>query len=287
MPKAIATRDDLQGRRAVCYILTVDRSMKTIHGRLGNSEPIVIYVVNSMMGLTFRWPKQGEWWIIEYQNSIWHLAGRYEDTFSGMPLADLPYDTARIDAADVKTRDNKDVVAVPSPSNGDVPVFNQATSTWEPGQPSSQAKARAYASVDVAVPGLTYYAVPLDKTDYDTDSIHPDTSSHMTIKTEGIYEVTGGAVWAADTTGSVRACFLRKNGSVELSRSLSPFQSETVLPYCRAIATDFFAVGDYIELVLYQDVSPLASLTAKANTTGIFGGVDRNSLQLELTRISG
>lgn len=141
-----------------------------------------------------------------------------------------------------------------APTDGQVPVFDNADSTWKPGTVSggggAGVGARAFLGANQSVPVTTVVTVPLSEETYDTDSIHDTATnnSRMTVPVgmDGLWLVTGTLTWS--TSGGERQCRLNVNGTMASLSSIS------VTGGLRQQCTDIFnlAAGDYVELAAYQ-----------------------------------
>ena len=113
--------------------------------------------------------------------------------------------------------------------------------------------ARAYNNVNISVPDATYTDLPFNSEFYDTDAIHnPVTNnSRLTCKTAGKYLIVANIQWDANATG-LRYLRFNLNGAPAIGAVVdSPIVAQ---PIVQCFATiDDLSVGDYVELVAYQN----------------------------------
>lgn len=74
----------------------------------------------------------------------------------------------------------------------------------------------------------------------------------VTIRTAGWYDVSGGLTFESNTGGSTREVQIRLNGATVIQRSTrDPNASGST--HVSVATTDYFNVGDYVELVAFQN----------------------------------
>lgn len=100
----------------------------------------------------------------------------------------------------------------------------------------------------------TVTVLSFDTEQHDTEDNH-DTiinNSRITIKLPGKYLFTGGARFDTNSVGT-RIIFLRKNGTTPIIRSamVSAGATQNTAPFIAAVFN--LLVGDYVELLAYQD----------------------------------
>lgn len=119
--------------------------------------------------------------------------------------------------------------------------------------------ARAYASGTQSISngsGDTPTAATLGSEEYDTDGFHSTVTntSRMTVPSgkAGTYRIRGHAFFAANATGIRFACLLKNGSKVRGSATRTLVPGSTGGISCWAEATIPLAVGDYVELGVYQ-----------------------------------
>ena len=113
--------------------------------------------------------------------------------------------------------------------------------------------ARVYNSVDETVAqGLT--ALTFDSERYDNGGLHSTVTnpSRLTAVKAGKYLITGHAEFSVNVTG-VRGLLLRVNGATYIAGLYVPSLGAVVNPVMTVATLYHLAVGDYVELVAYQN----------------------------------
>lgn len=87
---------------------------------------------------------------------------------------------------------------------------------------------------------------------YDTDNMHPGTTTKITFNTAGIYYVTLQFTWDINDDGD-RAGFIRKNGADFIALDSKHAAVSAFTTTHNLSAQESFAEGDYVEAVVKQD----------------------------------
>lgn len=130
--------------------------------------------------------------------------------------------------------------------------------------------ARVYHSVAQSIATATVTALAFDSERFDNDSIHDVTTnnSRLTCKTAGKYLISGSVTFASNATG-FREVYIRINGGVSIALVNSPAISgaSTRLHVSTLYA---LSVGDYVELLVYQDSGGALDVPSAPNYTPEF-----------------
>lgn len=130
--------------------------------------------------------------------------------------------------------------------------------------------ARVYSSVSVTVNDVTATAVPFNAELFDDSEYHSTSSntSRMTIPATGRYLIGGQFLFNSDATG-FRQVSLRVNGATYIVIDIRPAASgsETV---GEAVTVYELTVGDYVEVIVYQDSGSNMSVAAANHYTAQF-----------------
>lgn len=121
--------------------------------------------------------------------------------------------------------------------------------------------ARVYNSVDQSIPSGAFTVVTFDSERFDSGGLHSivTNTGRLTAVTAGKHIVSGCVRWAANSTGR-RLLSVYKNG-LEISRqSTTPSAADTDPTMAVSLLHDF-AVGDYVELRVFQDTGAGLSVT--------------------------
>ena len=122
-------------------------------------------------------------------------------------------------------------------------------------------RARAYPNVNQALgPGTV--AIPLNSESYDTDGMHDPATNNtrLTIKTAGLYLITGRIDIQTNANAGRRTLYLQKNATVstDIARQDVAGGSAAAL---KATALVECAVGDYFELMFASAVAGTDTIT--------------------------
>lgn len=112
---------------------------------------------------------------------------------------------------------------------------------------------RAIHSLGQNILNVTQTVLSFDTEHYDTDNMHSTVtnSSRITVNTAGKYQF-GTNVQIQSNSSGFREVFLRKNGSVLIAYNLlAPANGNVTI--ANLTTTDTFIVGDYVEVVVYQN----------------------------------
>jgi hypothetical protein len=121
-----------------------------------------------------------------------------------------------------------------------------------------------------SIPNNTSTALTFDTEDYDNDTIHSTISntSRLTCRTAGKYYVVGAILWAANAVNQ-RTLQIRSNGSTIRGQTDDiPNASSTHAQQVAGIVD--MIVGDYVELVAYQNSGSPVSSTPGSNYAPFF-----------------
>lgn len=110
---------------------------------------------------------------------------------------------------------------------------------------------RVYASGNQSIGNATFTAVTFNSERFDTDGMHSTSvnTARVTAATAGIYQITGHLVFASGS--GTRNARIRLNGVTSIAEQETPVTTAT-----RAVTVTCLyelAVGDYVELLAYQD----------------------------------
>lgn len=140
---------------------------------------------------------------------------------------------------------------------------------------------KAYNSTTQSVNDATSTALTFDTEAYDTDAFHSGASpSRFTVPSgkAGKYLLVGGTTMAAATAPTnPTQCWWRKTlsggGSSELPAGDSRTPSTTIPTGFLAVTTVDLAVGDYVELMVYQDGTGAKNFGSASAAQASFGSV--------------
>src|SRR3990167_3323448 len=138
--------------------------------------------------------------------------------------------------------------------------------------------ARVYNSGALSVLTNSSTALTFDSERYDTDNIHSVVSAtgRLTCVTPGKYFIHGHITWTANTDVDDRSVlFVRLNGATNIgSTSIARTAIMATRSMDQSVATIYdLAVGDYVELVAYQNCGVTLTIAAVSNNSPEFGGV--------------
>jgi hypothetical protein len=131
--------------------------------------------------------------------------------------------------------------------------------------------ARVYHSVAQSIADITWTILAFDSEDWDTDGIHDTVTnnSRLTCQTAGKYVVFANIGWAGNSTGSR---FLRfwLNGATWSHASIVPPPGLNICTQV-LVAIMELAVGDYVEVKVYQDSGGALDVSYYAGFSPVFG----------------
>lgn len=136
--------------------------------------------------------------------------------------------------------------------------------------------ALAYKSATQSIPNTTDTIVAFPAETSDNDAIHDvvTNNSRLTARTGGVYVILGWLAYDVNNTG-MRDVLIKKNGTTTLSR-VSQMAVSGEISQLNVIAVVELAVGDYVELQVYQNSGAARTLQSGANLSGFsitkFGG---------------
>lgn len=158
---------------------------------------------------------------------------------------------------------------------GSVPVVEgEPANRWEL-IGGKQPSVRVTSNVSVSVPNNANTVVPFNSERWDTDEQHSNTvnNSRLTCVLAGDYICVANVVWGSAASG-LRLLTIRKNGTNEIGRireTVSTGDDEDNLTTHARLA-----VGDYLELIVYQSSGVVLNL----NNYGEYG------LEFSMVRVS-
>lgn len=116
-------------------------------------------------------------------------------------------------------------------------------------RPAAQARATTGVSL------TTGSVVPLALEDFDTDTIHDNSTNNdrLTCKTAGRYLVYGAVTFTLDAGGGYRYVVIEKNGSAWVPGFYWPFANPNTNLTVHFTLEITLAVNDYIRMVVYHD----------------------------------
>lgn len=115
--------------------------------------------------------------------------------------------------------------------------------------------ARVYHNANQSIPTATWTILAFNSERYDTDTIHNTVTnnSRLTCKTAGKYLITGQVGIAANATG-IRSALIKLNGSELFYLAAILENTSSAYSWAGNVSTIYdLAVGDYVELQVYQD----------------------------------
>lgn len=129
-------------------------------------------------------------------------------------------------------------------------------------------KAAKSAAETLVLPHNTFTTVALSTEEYDSHAGHTAGASRYTVPVAGIYAVHGSCYFGTSPSASLKSVMIwRNSNSLPLSRTdiTSTAADQQLLCYDEVPC----AVGDYLELVVYQRQSTgTASITVGGNSRG-------------------
>lgn len=118
---------------------------------------------------------------------------------------------------------------------------------------------RVFNSAALSIPNATATAITFDSERWDlgapAGAEHHSTgtnTSRLTCRVAGLYVISGHMLWAGAAGGVHRIAFVRLNGTTEIGDQNSP-PAATSNSHVSVTAQWRLAVGDYVELMAYQD----------------------------------
>tara|TARA_R110002020_G_scaffold5882_1_gene24200 strand:- start:858 stop:1508 length:651 start_codon:yes stop_codon:yes gene_type:complete len=132
---------------------------------------------------------------------------------------------------------------------------------------------RIYDNNDQSIANTTNVAISFANEDFDTDTMHDNTTnnSRITCNTAGTYIIYANCAWYDGTTGQ-RIVTIRLNGSTLIGQSsVAPAISGRTEELCFCMWQ--LAVDDYVECVMYQNTGSALNMVAAARLSPIFGAL--------------
>jgi hypothetical protein len=134
-------------------------------------------------------------------------------------------------------------------------------------RPRTNIGARVYHNAAQSIPNTTLTALAFNSERYDTDGLHDTVTnnSRLTCTRAGIYLITGSLAYGTAAAG-VRQSYIRLNGSTLLVAVNAGVTAGTTVAAVHNPTTLYqLAVGDYVELVAYQDTGGALNVNVFAN----------------------
>lgn len=121
------------------------------------------------------------------------------------------------------------------------------------GVPTVVPSCRVDQIADQVITQLTFTPITFDAEIYDTDSMHDPgvNPTRVTAQTAGVYSVDAGVLWQFNANGG-RVIQIKKNGVESVARQ-DQDSAATLTRAANVGTTVKLDVGDYLELVVYQD----------------------------------
>lgn len=216
----MAVKDTINNERVAVRIITVDPAKRRIEAALRSGGMIQIRVWDTPS--LFRWPEEGEVWLVQRKGLYWELDSRVENNEDGKGrIEDIPAGATQIHGTHVKMGDGRDVVVTDESlaSDGSVPIWQAGV--WVPGMPSmatapSMVVLELDPSTDHPVAPGSLLQIPWDIERIDTDGYHAGSSPDIVMPTNGIYLVTanvcGPGDLAAGNTGPLDVLIALNSG---------------------------------------------------------------------------
>lgn len=132
---------------------------------------------------------------------------------------------------------------------------------------------RVYHNANQTIATTSNVALAFNSERFDTDSMHSTSSltSRITFNTAGLYLVTGQMVWVAAAAGN-RQAGIRLNGTTFIGVVLEPAAGGDT-PALVVSTLYKFAVGDYVELMAFQNSGGNLDVQVNANYSPEFSAV--------------
>lgn len=138
--------------------------------------------------------------------------------------------------------------------------------------PSIIPSARAYNNTNISVANNTLVELTFNAERWDTDAIHSTVTNtgRLTCVTAGFYYINGGVLFAANATGQ-RSVQIRLNGTTNIGGD--PRVGAAAAGGTRLAANTVYrlSVGDYVELVVFQNSGGALNVTYEGNSSPEFG----------------
>jgi len=155
--------------------------------------------------------------------------------------------TTEVDTGQVVMADDGRLTDVTNPTNPQ----DAATKDYVDSSSATDISCKVTKTADQSIPRITLTMVTWDSEEYDTDEMHDNVTnnSRITFNTAGKYSVLAQSEWEVNS-GGFRFMDIMKNGvdSIARVRNLADNASEHNIAFVGE-----FAVGDYIELEVFQD----------------------------------
>jgi hypothetical protein len=137
----------LTEQKQTVRIMTVDPTQRRVEATLKDGAMIQIRVFE--IPSVFRWPREGELWVVRKDSGFWTLLGRVEHEQDGLGVVEeLAAGTTKVTGELIVDSNGNVVVAVGGDlSNGDVPVWNDTTGEWEASAPGTGSHTHVIADV--------------------------------------------------------------------------------------------------------------------------------------------
>ncbi len=115
--------------------------------------------------------------------------------------------------------------------------------------------ARVFNSAVISIPNGAVTALTFDSERWDTSNLHNPAfnPSRITFPIAGRYVIFGNVRWQTNIAGARRVLIIRVNGGLGIASHEQRPPLAAGLPEQIVSTEDVFVVGDYIELVAFQD----------------------------------
>ena len=137
--------------------------------------------------------------------------------------------------------------------------------------------ARVYNNAAQSIPNAVSTALTFNSEYFDTDAMHDPLGSHpsrLTATTIGKYIVTANVGFAADATG-IRSVGIKRNGTTFIAlQSWAGFVGDSNV--VSVTATISMAVGDYVEVFVYQNSGGALNIVTFDQATPVFSAIRQN-----------
>ena len=116
-------------------------------------------------------------------------------------------------------------------------------------------RTRVGSSTAATLPTATNVTLPFDTEAYDTDGLHDPVTNptRITLNKTGVWLINAQVGFSNTSAGGRRIAMVMKNGSSEVARGLLYSASNAQVYVSASAPTEAANVGDYLELLAYQD----------------------------------
>jgi hypothetical protein len=132
----MAVKDTINNERVAVRIITVDPPTRRVEGALRSGGMIQIRVWDTPS--LFRWPEEGEVWLVQRKGLYWELDSRVENNEDGKGrIEDVPAGTAQVHGSQIKMGDGRDVVVTDQTNIPQGRTLTWDGAKWVPGVAAS------------------------------------------------------------------------------------------------------------------------------------------------------